>query len=132
MDQGTLQRHLAQAERHVAQGVVHLARQRALIDELDRAGHDTTDARAVLDTLTETQVLHEQDREHLLGLASQAEARAAAEWPKIYRPSNIRQEDAERWKRLWEMEKHTIELLRYPVPDTFLGRPHSASILLPR
>lgn len=122
MDQEALQQHLAQIERHIAQGVVHLARQRALIAELDRAGHDTGQARAILDTLMETQVLHEQDREHLLGLASQREDRATAERPKIYRATNIRQEDAQRWTSLWEMEKRAIELLRHPAPDTFLGR----------
>src|SRR5215471_18386455 len=120
MDQGALQQHLAQAERHIAQGVVHLARQRALIAELDRAGHDTEEARAILDTLMETQVLHEQDREHLLGLASQRGDRATAERPKTYRCESIGQEDAQRWTRLWEMEKHAIELLRHPAPDTFL------------
>ena len=117
MDQGVLQQHLAQAERHIAQGVVHLARQRVLIAELHRAGHATDEARAILDSLMETQVLHEQDRERLLGLASKR--------------GNIRQEDAHRWARLWEMEKQAIELLRHPPPDTFLGRKHIASIPLP-
>jgi hypothetical protein len=116
MDQGALQQHLAQAERHIARGVVHLARQRELIAELDRTGHDTEEARAILDTLMETQVLHQQDRERLLGLAPQG--------------ATIRQEDAQRWACLWEMERHAIELLRHPAPDTFLGRKHNASILL--
>jgi hypothetical protein len=128
MDQGTLQQHLAQAERHIARGVVHLARQRELIAELDRAGHDTEEARAILDTLMETQILHLQDRELLLGLLSQREDRATAQGPKTYRPT--RQEDAQRWTRLWEMERCANKLLSYPAPDTFLGRQHSASILL--
>ena len=131
MDQGALQQHLAQAERHIAQGVVHLARQRVLITELHRAGHDTDEARAILDSLMETQALHQQDRERLLSLASQREDRATAERPKAYQPASIRQEDAQRWTRLWEMEKQAIELLRQPPPDTFLGRKHSASIPLP-
>jgi hypothetical protein len=131
MDQGALQHHLAQAERHIARGVVHLARQRELIAELDRAGHDTEEARAILDTLMETQVLHLQDRDFLLGLASQREHRATAERPKIYRPTSIRHEDAQRWRCLWEMEERAVELLSHPAPDTFLGRQHSASILLP-
>ena len=130
MDQAALQQHLAQAERHIARGVVHLARQRELIAELDRAGHDTEEARAILDTLMETQVLHQQDRERLLGLASQTEDRVNSRTAKIYRPTSIRREDAQRWTRLWEMEKRAIELLRHPAPDTFLGRHHSASILL--
>ena len=131
MDQGVLQQHLAQAERHIAQGVVHLARQRVLITELHRAGHDTDEARAILDSLMETQVLHQQDRERLLRLASQREDRATAERPKAYQPASIRQEDAQRWTRLWEMEQQAIELLRHPPPDTFLGRKHIASIPLP-
>jgi hypothetical protein len=131
VDQGALQQHLAQAERHIARGVVHLARQRELIAELDRAGHDTEEARAILDTLMETQVLHLHDRELLLGLVSQREDRATAERPKIYRPASIRQENAQRWTRLWEMKRCAIELLRHPAPDTFLGRQHSASVLLP-
>ena len=113
MDQGALQ-HLAQVERHIARGFVHLARQRELIAEQDRAGYDTEEARAILDTLMQTQVVHQEDRERLLGLASQR--------------ASIRQEDAQRWARLWEMEQRSIELLKYPAPDTFLGR-HSASIL---
>src|SRR5215469_17196059 len=130
MDQGALQQHLAQAERHIARGVVHLARQRELIAKLDRAGHDTEEARAILDTLMETQVLHLQDREFLLGLVSQREDHATAEGPKIYRPTSIKQEDTQRWTRLWEMERCATKLLRHPAPDTFLGRQHSASIML--
>jgi hypothetical protein len=131
MDQGALQQHVAQAERHISRGVVHLAQQWALIAELDRAGHDTEEARAILDTLMETQVLHQQDRERLLRLISQGEDRATAEWPRIHRSASIRQEDAQRWTRFWEIEKRAIELLRHPAPDTFLGRQRSASILLP-
>jgi hypothetical protein len=126
MAQDVLQQHLAQAERHMAQGVVHLARQRALITELDRAGHNTEEARAILESLMETQLLHQQDRERLLRLASQREDRATAERPKAYRPANIRREDAQRWTRLREMEQQAIELLRHSAPDTFLGRQHSA------
>jgi len=40
MDRQTMLEHLAMAERHVAEGVIHLSRQRALIAELDRDGHD--------------------------------------------------------------------------------------------
>jgi hypothetical protein len=121
MDQAALHRYLAQAERHIARGVVHLARQRALIDELGDAGQDTEEARTILDTLMQTQALHQQDRERLLDISQR---------PKLYRPSSIRQEDAERWTRLWEMEQHAIELLRHPAPDTFLGRQRRASIPL--
>jgi hypothetical protein len=79
----------------------------------------------------EAQVLHQQGRERLLGLAPQREHRATAERLKLYRPANIRREDAQRWARLCEMEKRAIELLKHPAPDTFLGRQQNASILLP-
>jgi hypothetical protein len=55
-------RHLAEAERHIAQGETHLAKQSALIAELERHGHDTRGAQAVLTTMRETQALHQQDR----------------------------------------------------------------------
>ena len=35
MNQNILRQHLAEAERHVARGVVHLAQQEALIAELE-------------------------------------------------------------------------------------------------
>jgi hypothetical protein len=120
MDRWALLQHLAQAERHIAEGVVHLARQRALIAALDRAGHDSEEARAILDTLMETQIIHEQDHERLLRLVSQPEA--AQPRPKTYWPDSISQEDAQRRARLWEMEQRAIELLRHPAPSTFLGR----------
>jgi hypothetical protein len=55
MDRAVLLQHLAQAERHVAEGDQHLLRQEELIAELDRDGHDTEKARVILDTLRETQ-----------------------------------------------------------------------------
>src|SRR5215471_2286954 len=119
MDRRALLQRLAQAERHIAEGMVHLARQRALIAELTRAGHDSEEACVILDTLMETQLLHEQEREHLQRLASQPEHSATAERPKTYRPDSIRQEDAQRWARLWEMEQLATKLLRHPVPSTF-------------
>jgi len=130
MDRRALLQHLAQAERHIAEGMVHLARQRALIAELTRAGYDSEEACVILDTLIETQLLHEQEREHLLRLASQPEHSATAEQPKTYRPDSIQQEDAQRWASLWEMERRATKLLRHPAPSTFLGRQRGDSILL--
>jgi hypothetical protein len=49
MDRALLLQHLAQAERHVAEGEQHLLRQEELIAELDRDGHDTEEARVILD-----------------------------------------------------------------------------------
>ena len=66
MDRQTMLEHLAMAERHVTEGEVHLSRQRALVAELDRDGHDTADARAILATMLETQRLHVEDRDRIL------------------------------------------------------------------
>jgi hypothetical protein len=44
----------------------HVARQFALIAELERRGHDTRCAQAVLTTMREAQVLYQQDRERIL------------------------------------------------------------------
>lgn len=58
--------HLAVAERHVMQGEVHLARQEALIAELNHKERDVTQARDLLATLRETQALHVQHRDRIL------------------------------------------------------------------
>jgi hypothetical protein len=52
MDRYMVLRHLAEAERHIVQGETHLARQFALIAELERRGHDTRCAQAVLTTMS--------------------------------------------------------------------------------
>jgi len=62
MDRAILARHLEQAERQVAEGKEHIATQEAVIAELVRDGHDASQARALLDTLLESQALHEQHR----------------------------------------------------------------------
>jgi hypothetical protein len=46
MDREMLRQHLAQAERHMAEGERCIARQRELVAELARDGHDSS-ARAV-------------------------------------------------------------------------------------
>ena len=50
IDRATLLEHLAQAERHVAHGEAHIGKQEALVVELDRDGHDTKKAAAILAT----------------------------------------------------------------------------------
>ncbi len=52
-----LEEHLAQCERHVALGERHLSRQREIIAELDRGGHDSTKARELLVIFGETQAI---------------------------------------------------------------------------
>lgn len=50
----------------MALGVKLLAKQEALIAELDRHSHDTKGARNVLATMVETQSLHIDDRDRIL------------------------------------------------------------------
>jgi hypothetical protein len=57
---------LAQADRYVAEGRRHIVRQEELIAKLDRNGQDAEEARAILDTLEDTQALHIQHRDRIL------------------------------------------------------------------
>lgn len=66
MDRAALQEHLAQAQRHAAQGEIHITRQESIIADLDHNGQDTAKAREVLATLRDAQLNHEQDVERLL------------------------------------------------------------------
>ena len=65
MDRTMLLDHLAQAERHVAQGDGHILRQRALIDRLHRDGHETSVAEDLLRRFEEIQRMHIADRDRL-------------------------------------------------------------------
>ncbi len=65
MDRTILLERLAQAERHVAVGV------RTVIANLERHGHDTNQARALLAQFQSTQALHIADRD---GLKKELEA----------------------------------------------------------
>ena len=49
--------YLAKVERHVAQGERHSARQREIIAELDRDGHDTAQSKALVATFEISQAL---------------------------------------------------------------------------
>ncbi|QOZ45534.1 hypothetical protein XH89_20125 [Bradyrhizobium sp. CCBAU 53340] len=60
MDPFVIQQYLAQAEQHAAAASRLVARQEALVRQLERDGHDTSDAFKVLATLRDTQALHEQ------------------------------------------------------------------------
>lgn len=52
--------HLAEAERHVASGLRHVARQEAIIAAFETRGVDTVTARALLVTFRQSLSLHEQ------------------------------------------------------------------------
>src|SRR5262249_15805800 len=53
MDRNTLERHLALADEHVAQGNRHISAQVALIEILERDGHKTEMARVLLEQFQE-------------------------------------------------------------------------------
>lgn len=65
MDGTTLLEHLEWAERYVTEGVIHIRRQRMLIEALETAGRDSTQARRILDVLETAQVDHVAARNRL-------------------------------------------------------------------
>lgn len=65
MDRATIVEHLALAEKHVMAGARIVARQRELVAELVRDGHDTTEARRLLGQFEEVQSMYEADRDRL-------------------------------------------------------------------
>ena len=68
----TLLEHLALAERHIAEGAAIIERQKSLILELERDGHDTCKSRALLQQFEEIQQLHISDRVRLVAELSQS------------------------------------------------------------
>lgn len=60
-----VRRHLEQAERHVSEGERHVTRQRELVGELKRDGHDTRQAIELLHQFEQLQKLHVADRDRL-------------------------------------------------------------------
>jgi hypothetical protein len=62
-----LEEHLRQARAHVELGKEHVIRQRALVERLERDGHDGTMARLLLRTFEETQGMHLADVDRLVG-----------------------------------------------------------------
>jgi hypothetical protein len=60
-----LEENLRLAETHVALGEQHLLRQRELIVELEKGGHDTSLAQSLLQTFEQSQTMHLADRERL-------------------------------------------------------------------
>lgn len=60
-------RQLAVAEEYVARGLEIIAHQKKLIAELERDGHESAaaTARRILETLLQSQALHESERDRL-------------------------------------------------------------------
>ena len=67
MDHATLQAHLAQTERHVAEAEQRIVRQREILRELERDAHADAAARAreLLAKFEETLALYIADRDRL-------------------------------------------------------------------
>jgi hypothetical protein len=65
MDRTTLREHLALAEQSVREGVRHIERQRQLIDQLRRAGHDNRTAQELLRSFEQSQSTHLAKRDRL-------------------------------------------------------------------
>lgn len=62
-----LKRHPEQAERHVALSEIHVGRQRELVAELERDGHDTRSHRALLKQFEDLRALHIRHRDRIRG-----------------------------------------------------------------
>jgi len=65
VDRHLLEEYLAMAERHVAEGEVHLLRQRQLVSDLRRNGHDATESEKFLAQLEALQAMLLEDRDRL-------------------------------------------------------------------
>jgi hypothetical protein len=70
MNRAVLLDHLAQVERHIREGERHLLHQREIVDGLERRGRGqsqtATMARVLLQSFEKTQLLHLNERVHLL------------------------------------------------------------------
>jgi hypothetical protein len=60
-----LKRHLTKAEEQVAIAAQNVARQRELVAQLERDGHDASQAQKMLEQFLEQQALHIADRDRL-------------------------------------------------------------------
>ena len=78
MDRQMIVDHLAQAERHVALGAQHIARQREIIRELQGGGHNASEAKLLLAQFLDLQELHKADRSRLAEELTDYDAKASS------------------------------------------------------
>jgi hypothetical protein len=71
MDREMLKRHLAQGEENIATGDKNIARQRDVVAQLERDGHDTASARSFLREFEQLQAVLIAERERLLSELSE-------------------------------------------------------------
>jgi hypothetical protein len=64
--------HLRLAEGHVSLGQENILRQRQIVAELERDGHDPIDAGKLLAQFEELQAMHVADRDRLIGELAEA------------------------------------------------------------
>ena len=65
MDRKLIEQHLKLARQHVAEGRRHIARQKQIIIKLMQGQHDTSQARRLLSTYEELQLMHIAERNRL-------------------------------------------------------------------
>jgi hypothetical protein len=66
MDIASLERRLANVDKHIVEGMRHIAQQKKLIQGMERLGRDTSMSKQLLQTFEETVRLHTADRDKLL------------------------------------------------------------------
>ena len=76
-------RHLEMADRHLAEGAERIGRQEEIVAALDRDGHDTTEARRLLELLRGVQEQGIIHRRHILEALSKPESGSTSEAPLI-------------------------------------------------
>jgi hypothetical protein len=65
MDKILIARHLSQAENHLRTAALHVENQRQLIADLERDGHSTLKAEALLDKFENSLSLHATNRDRI-------------------------------------------------------------------
>lgn len=65
LHRAALERRLAEAEKHILAGERHLTRQREIVAELERDGHDIGEAQKLLASFEGLQEMHVADRDRL-------------------------------------------------------------------
>jgi hypothetical protein len=66
MDRDILERQITKAEEQVAIAAQNVARQRELVAQLERDGHDASQAQKMLEKFLKQQALHIADRDRLI------------------------------------------------------------------
>jgi hypothetical protein len=86
MDRNMELAHLAIAQKAVADGERHIECQEQRVAELDRDGHDTVQALAILATFRDMQAQHVAHRDLLLKMLRQDAAKPQSATGPIFRP----------------------------------------------